>query len=71
MGLPYFLTVILSTRFIVWSDTDGCFIIMDTEVMNERITLANVYGPSAGDNPGFFWKNIPILSVDVCECIQV
>ena len=23
-------------------------------MMNERITLANVYGPSAGDNPGFF-----------------
>ena len=24
-------------------DTDGCFIIMDIEMMNERSTLANVY----------------------------
>ena len=35
-------------------DADGCFIIMDIEMMNKRITLANVRGPNAGDNPGFF-----------------
>ena len=29
-------------------DTDGCFIIMDIEMMNKRITLANVFGPSSG-----------------------
>ena len=36
-------------------DTDGCFIIMDIKMMNKHITLANVYGPSAADNPGFFF----------------
>ena len=42
-------------------DTDRCFIIMDIEMMNERITLANVYGPSAGDNPGFFERIFKII----------
>ena len=36
-------------------DADGCFIIMDIKMMNKHITLANVYGPSAADNPGFFF----------------
>ena len=29
---------------------------MDIEIIDKRITLANVYGPSTGDNPDFFEK---------------
>ena len=37
-------------------DPNGCFILMDIELLNKRVTLVNVYGPSAGDNPEFFSK---------------
>ena len=29
-------------------DENGCFIIMDIEFVNKRVTPVNVYGPSAG-----------------------
>ena len=32
-------------------DADGCFIIMDVEILNKRVTLINVKGPSSGDKP--------------------
>ena len=35
-------------------DPDGCYIAMDIELLKERLTLLNVYGPSSGDNPDFF-----------------
>ena len=35
-------------------DPNGCFIIIDVELRGTRTTLANIYGPSAGDNPDFF-----------------
>ena len=38
----------------VISDECGCFIIMDIEFFNKRVTLVNIYGPSAGDQPDFF-----------------
>ena len=37
-------------------DPNGCYIMMDIELLNKRVTLVNVYGPSAGDNPDFFSK---------------
>ena len=40
----------------VKKDPDGHFIIMDIEILNKRVTLVNVYGPSAGDNPTFLVK---------------
>ena len=35
-------------------DPNGCFIIVDAEIRSKRVTLANIYGPSAGDNETFF-----------------
>ena len=35
-------------------DPDGCFIIMDVELLKKRVTLVNLYGPSAGDKPQYF-----------------
>lgn len=35
-------------------NVDGCFIIMDMEILNKHLTLVNMYGPSSGDNPAFF-----------------
>ena len=35
-------------------DVNGCYIILDVEIMKKRITLINVYGPSAGDQPDYF-----------------
>ena len=40
--------------FNVIKDPNGCFIIMDVEILKKRVTLVNIYGPSAGDNPDFF-----------------
>ena len=36
-------------EYDVIRDENGCFIIMDTEFVNKRVPLVNVYGPSAGD----------------------
>ena len=35
----------------VTKDPNGCFIIMDVDLEGKRVTLTNIYGPSAGDNP--------------------
>ena len=35
-------------------DPNGAFILIDIELLHKRLTLANIYGPSAGDNPAFF-----------------
>ena len=40
----------------VKKDPAGCYLVMDIELLNKRVTLLNVYGPSAGDNPEFFVK---------------
>ena len=40
----------------VKKDPAGCYLVMDIELLNKRVTLVNVYGPSAGDNPDFFVK---------------
>ena len=37
----------------VLRDDDGHFLLLDIEFLHKRITLANIYGPSAGDNPDF------------------
>lgn len=47
----------------VHRDAEGCYILMDVEILKKRMTLANVYGPSSGDNVQFFDK--------VCELIDV
>ena len=38
----------------VIKDPDGCYIVMDVEILKKRITLVNIYGPSSGDRPEFF-----------------
>jgi exonuclease III len=38
----------------VVKDVNGCYIIVDIEMLKERFTLLNIYGPSSGDNPEFF-----------------
>ena len=43
-------------------DPHGCYIVMDVEFLQKRITLINLYGPSAGDYPGFFDK--------ICEFVK-
>lgn len=35
-------------------DKEGKFIIIDIEMMHQRIILCNIYGPSQGDKPTFF-----------------
>ena len=35
-------------------DPRGCYIALDIDIMNKRITILNVYGPSDRDNPDFF-----------------
>lgn len=35
-------------------DKNGQYIFMDIEMLDKRITLVNLYGPSAGDQPAFF-----------------
>ena len=38
----------------VLKDKEGCYIIMNLEFLKRKLTLVNLYGPSSGDNPGFF-----------------
>ena len=40
----------------VHRDKNGQYIVMDIEMMEKRITLVNLYGPSAGDIPIFLTK---------------
>lgn len=35
-------------------DPLGCYLVLDIEILNKRISLVNIYDPSAGDNPQFF-----------------
>lgn len=37
-------------------DVEGRYILIDIEMLQKRITLANVYAPSSGDHPEFFDK---------------
>ena len=43
-------------------DREGSYIIIDVEMLQKRVTLVNVYGPSAGDNPLFFEKVYEIIN---------
>ena len=36
-------------------NNEGRYILTDIEMMNKRLTLANVYAPSSGDHSEFFW----------------
>jgi exonuclease III len=35
----------------VIKDEGGCYIAMNVEILQKRVTLVNVYGPSTGDKP--------------------
>ena len=35
-------------------DPEGCYLILDISILNRRLTLCNIYGPSEGDRPAFF-----------------
>ena len=37
-------------------DPEGHFLMLDIEILDKRITLVNVYGPSSGDNQEFFYN---------------
>ena len=43
-------------------DPEGQFIIIDVEMLQKRLTLGNIYGPSTGDNPAFFEKIFGIIN---------
>ena len=40
----------------VIKDPEGSYILMDVDILDKRLTLTNIYGPSTGDNPYFFEK---------------
>ena len=46
-------------------DTEGCYIIIDIEMLGKRFTLVNIYGPSGYDSPCFF-ENL-LLEIDIFE----
>ena len=46
----------------VIKDPHGNYIIMDLDMLDKRITLVNVYGPSAGDSPQFFEKIFNLIN---------
>lgn len=46
-------------------DTEGCYIIIDIEMLGKRFTLVNIYGPSGYDSPGFFEDLL--LQIDTFE----
>ena len=43
-------------------DPEGCYIIMNLEILKIKLTLVNLYGPSSGDNPDFFEKILEIIT---------
>ena len=46
-------------------DPEGHYLILDMELLDKRLTLVNIYGPSAGDNPDIFNKvEEHILEID-------
>ena len=49
----------------ILKDDGGRYIPIDMEMLNKRMTLANVYAPSSGDHPEFFYKFFTeIVSLD-------
>jgi len=42
----------------VVKDDEGRYILIDIEMLNKRMTIANIYAPSSGDHPEFFEKVI-------------
>ena len=38
----------------IFKDDEGRYILIDIEMLNKRITLANVYAASSGDHPELF-----------------
>ena len=46
-------------------DDEGRYILIDIEMLNKRLTFANLYAPSSGDHPEFFDKMIDeVVSMD-------
>ena len=39
---------------VVKDEIGGCFLILDVSIFDNRLTIANIYGPSDRDNPDFF-----------------
>lgn len=55
------VAILFSSRFEykvhkVIKDPNGCFLIMDVELLQKRVSLINIYGPSSGDHPEFYDK---------------
>ena len=49
----------------ILKDDEGCYILIDIEMLNKRLTLANLYAPSSADHPEFFDKVInEVVSMD-------
>ena len=42
----------------ILKDDEGRYILIDIEMLNKRLTLANLYAPSSGDHPEYFDKVI-------------
>ena len=43
-------------------DPNGCYIALDIELLNKRITMINIYGPSDRDTPEFIDKIIQVIN---------
>ena len=41
----------------VVKDDEGRYILIDIEMLNKRMTIANTYAPSSGDHPDFFLES--------------
>ena len=39
----------------ILKDDEGRYILIDIQMLNKRLTLANLYAPSSGDHPEFFF----------------
>ena len=49
----------------ILKDDEGRYILIDIEMLNKRLTLANLYAPSSGDHPEFFDNVInEVVSMD-------
>ena len=49
----------------ILKDDEGRYILIDIEMLNKRLTLANLYAPSSADHPEFFDKVInEVVSMD-------
>ena len=38
----------------VVKDDESRYILIDIEMLNKRMTIANIYAPSSGDHPEYF-----------------